>query len=48
MVSPQAPPPKIAFASNRDGSAQIYSMNTDGSGQTRLTTNDTNDESPPE
>jgi RHS repeat-associated protein len=44
-ASPQAPPPKIAFASNRDGSAQIYLMNTDGSGQTRLAT-DTNDESP--
>jgi RHS repeat-associated protein len=45
-ASPQAPPPKIAFASNRDGSAQIYTMNTDGGNQTRLTNNGTNDESP--
>ena len=28
---------KIAFASNRDGNYEIYVMNADGSGQTRLT-----------
>ena len=28
---------KTYFDSNRDGTAQIYSMNPDGSGQTRLT-----------
>jgi Tol biopolymer transport system component len=31
---------KIAFASNRDGNSEIYSMNADGSSQTRLTNND--------
>jgi Tol biopolymer transport system component len=30
---------KIAFQSNRDGNFEIYSMNADGSDQTRLTTN---------
>src|SRR5262245_25368347 len=29
--------PKIAFASERDGNWEIYVMNTDGTGQTRLT-----------
>ncbi|MCL0029297.1 hypothetical protein M1N23_04065 [Dehalococcoidia bacterium] len=29
----------IAFASNRDGNEEIYVMNADGSGQTRLTNN---------
>lgn len=38
--------PKIAFASTRDGTSQIYTMNTDGSGQTRITNNQTNDEAP--
>ena len=28
---------KIAFTSDRDGNAEIYLMNADGSGQTRLT-----------
>jgi uncharacterized repeat protein (TIGR01451 family) len=37
---------KIAFASNRDGCAQIYLMNTDGTGQNRLTNDVGNDESP--
>ena len=46
LLMPQASPSKIAFASNRDGSAQIYSMNSDGSDQTRLTNNGSNDESP--
>ena len=45
-ASPQGPPAKIAFASHRDGSAQVYLMNTDGTGQTRLSANTTNDESP--
>ena len=30
---------KIAFASNRDGNFEIYSMNADGSNQTNLTNN---------
>jgi tricorn protease-like protein len=30
---------KIAFQSSRDGNAEIYVMNTDGTGQTRLTFN---------
>jgi Tol biopolymer transport system component len=38
----QQPPPtgevKIAFASNRTGNGDVYSMNDDGSDQTRLTT----------
>ena len=30
----------IAFTSNRDRNFEIYVMNSDGSGQTRLTNND--------
>ena len=30
---------KVAFYSDRDGNAEIYVMNTDGSGQTNLTNN---------
>jgi len=30
---------KIAFGSDRDGNAEIYAMNADGTGQTRLTNN---------
>lgn len=45
-TSPQSPPSKIAFASNRDGRAQIYLMNTDGTNQTRLTNNAGNDDAP--
>ena len=30
---------KIAFVSSREGSPEIYIMNADGSGQTRLTNN---------
>ncbi|MCX6021567.1 MAG: hypothetical protein NTZ05_07525, partial [Chloroflexi bacterium] len=33
------PQPHIAFISNRDGNTELYVMNTDGSGQTRLTAN---------
>ena len=34
---------KIAFASDRDGNYEIYVMNADGSGQTRLTDNPADD-----
>jgi hypothetical protein len=34
---------RIAFASNRDGNFEIYVMNADGSGVTRLTNNPAND-----
>lgn len=37
---------KIAFASNREGIAQIYSMNSDGSNVFRLTASAANDEAP--
>ncbi len=44
--TPQSSAAKIAFASNRDGAAQLYSMNTDGSALVRLTDNAANDEAP--
>ncbi len=37
---------QIAFSSNRDGDWEIYVMNADGSGQTRLTFDDGLDDSP--
>ncbi len=37
---------QIAFASNRDGNYEIYSMNDDGSDVTRLTEDDANDFDP--
>jgi Tol biopolymer transport system component len=37
---------KIIFTSDRDGNDEIYTMNTNGSGQTRLTTNPATDISP--
>jgi Tol biopolymer transport system component len=37
---------KIAFASDRDGNSEIYSMDTDGGGQTRLTEDAGEDYSP--
>jgi len=37
---------KIAFSSYRNGSSEIYLMNADGSGQTRLTNNPTSDIAP--
>ncbi len=37
---------KIAFFSNRDGNYEIYVMNADGSGQTRLTNNPAEDRYP--
>jgi Tol biopolymer transport system component len=45
-VVPTGTSNKIAFASNRDGIAQLYSMNADGTSVSRLTTNYANDESP--
>jgi hypothetical protein len=41
-----AAPEKIAFESDRDGNPEIYVMNPDGSGQTRLTNNTAIDSSP--
>jgi Tol biopolymer transport system component len=45
-----APPPrhvnKIAFVSRRDGNSEIYTMNADGSNQTRLTFNNSPDGDP--
>src|SRR2546430_1154582 len=38
--------PQIAFTSERDGNAEIYVMNADGSAQTRLTNNTQSDEYP--
>jgi Tol biopolymer transport system component len=38
---------KIAFSTNRDGNWEIYVMNADGSGATRLTTNRSSDDSAP-
>ena len=38
--------PKIAFHSIRDGNYEIYKMNVDGSGQTRLTNNPSYDADP--
>jgi YD repeat-containing protein len=46
MPMPQAGSSRIVFASNRGGSMQIYLMNGDGSGQTRLTYSGANDEHP--
>lgn len=43
---PQAGSSKIVFASDRDGSMQIYLMNPDGSAQTRLTYSGANDDYP--
>lgn len=37
---------RIVFASTRDGNYEIYVMNADGSGQTRLTNDQTNDFGP--
>lgn len=37
---------KIAFVSDRDGNSEIYSMDTDGGGQTRLTEDAAEDHSP--
>ncbi len=37
---------KIVFYSKRDGNLEIYTMNSDGSNQTRLTFNNVSDSSP--
>ena len=37
---------KIAFISERDGNPEVYVMNADGSEQTRLTNNKSNDQDP--
>ena len=37
---------RIAFHSDRDGNPEIYVMNADGSGQTRLTDNDAREGAP--
>src|SRR5205809_64975 len=37
---------KIAFQTNRDGNYEIYTMNADGSGQTRITNNTAADNFP--
>src|SRR5215207_3992307 len=37
---------KIAFASDRDGDPEIYTMNQDGSGLRKLTNNQSSDEAP--
>ena len=39
-------PGRIAFDSDRDGNFEVYVMNTDGSGLTRLTSNPAGDGSP--
>ena len=41
-----APGGRVAFSSDRDGNDEIYLVNTDGSGLTRLTVNRLNDTSP--
>jgi len=46
MPPPQAGSSKVVFTSNRDGNAEIYSMNADGSSLTRLTNNEFNDDHP--
>ncbi|HBB98402.1 MAG TPA: hypothetical protein DC054_23720 [Blastocatellia bacterium] len=49
LFAPPIPQPgdsKIVFASNRDGSMQIYVMNGDGSAITRLTSSGANDDYP--
>jgi YD repeat-containing protein len=43
---PQSGSSKIVFASNREGSMQIYVMNGDGSAVTRLTSSGANDDYP--
>jgi len=44
--TPTSAEEKIVFYSTRSGTAQIYSMNTDGSGLQRLTNNSSKDQSP--
>ncbi len=44
--TPTPPASSIVFSSNRDGNFEIYVMNADGSGQTRLTNNPASDVHP--
>ncbi|MBM2827419.1 MAG: exported protein of unknown function, partial [Dehalococcoidia bacterium] len=46
MATPRNTKSKIAFSSNRDGNGEIYVMNADGSGQTRLTNNSATEDLP--
>src|SRR5437899_1693387 len=46
LVATESPQGRIAFVSGRDGNAEIYVMNADGSGVTRLTDNPAVDEAP--
>src|SRR5437899_5042435 len=46
LVATESPQGRIAFVSDRDGNAEIYVMNADGSGVTRLTDNPAVDRSP--
>jgi YD repeat-containing protein len=46
LPMPQNGSSKIVFTSNREGNAQIYSMNIDGSALIRLTNNSYNDDHP--
>ena len=51
LVGADPPPPtagngRIVFVSDRDGNGEIYVMNADGSGQTRLTNNPATDGDP--
>ena len=51
VAAPPEPEPatrggRIAFTSQRDGNAEIYAMNADGSGLTRLTNNSAGDSHP--
>ena len=45
-AAPTRVPGRIAFHSDRDGNQEIYVVNADGSGITRLTTNSNRDENP--
>ena len=45
-ATPTPPAGRIAFESTRDGNAEIYVMNADGTGQTRLTHNEAQDVGP--
>ena len=45
--SPSTSGTKIAFSRTRDGNSEIYLMNADGTGQTRLTTNAPTTDFPP-